>query len=138
MANTWQVVLFKENKRLGKNVPDAAVGLAVVQALKERGVESRLISKKRAFGPKGEDPDDGRLWCPYCRRWTEFVVPYGDDVLGATAVESLQVYYEMCNRSDIRVCLWCTVSTQEYYVKFFNPDLWHVGSTRRKPKRKRG
>lgn len=138
--NKWKVVWFEQNARFAKEVPNAKVGLAIVERMRRGGTKVHLVSCRRAFPPKGDEPLDTKMWCPYCRKWRDFVVPFGDDdaiMVNPDGSINLNAYYSLCRRSEIRVCLWCTVSVQDFWVKMYNPDLWTDAVRRRRVKRKR-
>jgi hypothetical protein len=136
LSNRWVIVVIRDHKRLEKNVPDARTGQEVVARLNETpGTQAHLVSHYRAFPIKGEDPDDGRWWCPYCRRWRFFVVPRGDteyDILDENGKLYVPAYLAMCQRMGLRVCLWCLTSQAEFYVRVFNPGAVDAQATRKR------
>lgn len=128
--NKWEVLVYHKGKRIVKPVPDAKAGLTLVEQLKAKEIAAHLVSKLKAFPPKGE-AQDGQLWCPYCRRWREFRVPRGDEdaPIGSYAWQNA-----VLSRLEIRICPWCGMTDQEFYVKTFN-NLWLVDNRRRRPKK---
>ncbi len=139
--NTWKVVWFEQHTRYAKKVPSARVGLEVVARMNRTLPIAHLVSCRRAFPPKGDEPLDTKIWCPYCRKWRDFVIPFGDDdaeIAKPDGTINLNAVYSLYRRSEIRVCLWCTISVQDFFVKLYNPDLWHDAvPKRRRTKRKR-
>lgn len=145
MGNKWEIVVFYKGKR--KEIPwphDAKTAIEqVIPELEEKGAKAHLVSRRRAFAPKHPQPPADHpdwLWCPYCRRYREFVVPRGredgpiiDDEGKITTIG----YFTVCARSEIRVCLWCSHSVFEFYVRLYNPDLWTDATRRRRSKRKK-
>lgn len=136
MTNPWVVVVIRDHKRLEKKVPSSEVGQQVVAQLNEKdGYAAHLVSRHRAFPVKGDDPGDGRWWCPYCRRWRFFVVPRGDteyDILDEKGELYLPAYLALCQRLGLRLCLWCLTSQAEFYVRVYNPGAVDAQATRKR------
>lgn len=128
--NKWEVLVYHKGKRIVKSVPDAKAGLALVEQLKVKEVTAHLVSRLKAFPPKGV-PNDGELWCPYCRRWREFRVPQGDE---DAPIGSYSWQNAVLSRLEIPICPWCGITTQEFHVKTFN-NLWLQDGRRRRAKK---
>ena len=112
--NTWKVLWEpRENHRKVKKFPGDSPKEAVefAKRLKTKGrVVLGVISCRKAYAPPKdkEKPDQyGIMWCPYCVKWRAF------DIMGKYLGSVLLP-------PDLR-CPVCTVSINEYWVRFFNP-----------------
>lgn len=85
---------------------DAAPHLA---RFKEAGIKATLVSRVKAFPPPDDEFIDmrraGYLWCPFCREWRKFEVPY-----------NLAPYTEL----NTKICLFCHVSEWHFWVRNYN------------------
>lgn len=79
----------------------------LVSKLGEKGLYPHLIHSKPA--PPSSEKVPGRLWCPYCREWREFVA----------------------NQWGYIVCEVCGVSNMDYYTRKYN-HLWGYNSQSRR------
>lgn len=122
--NAWKVQFHKEGKLVFKkfegNSPKASGAVDFAAALKNRGISVDVISVRRAFPPPLKDrkkpwlgtqdpPQHGLLWCPYCLKWRDF--------------HYAAIMRETLGPEMFR-CPVCTISTSDYYVKKFNPEMF--------------
>lgn len=146
-VDKWaRVVVFKDGHRIEKkvHVDHLAKGVAAVKAAREKGYKAHLVYRTAdsVFPPPKQiaaKRDEGYLWCPYCRAWRFFSVPKYKAL--ASVVDSngnliLQGYLNAMANQDMKVCQWCTISENEWYVRKAN-GTWGESTRRRRPRRRR-
>lgn len=106
----WKIITFHKGKRKTYLVHGPARNAApYLSRFKEQGIKAHLVSRVRAFPPPDDEFVDmrraGYLWCPLCRAWRKFEVPY-----------SMRPYTEL----NIKICMWCHVSEYFFHVRYYN------------------
>lgn len=133
----WKIIVFVKGKRVTKDVRDPKVGLEKVADLIEQGYKAHLVSKRKAFMPKGDDDlsalNSGKLWCPYCRRWRWFSIPRW---LPDVEIGSEDWFLNSYANQEIRCCQWCTISENDWHVRFLNGIGAGEGKRRRRRRRR--
>jgi hypothetical protein len=90
-------------------------------ALKNRGISVDVISVRKPYPPPLKDrkkpwlgyqdpPQHGLLWCPYCLKWRDF--------------HYAAIIMRTVTGPELFRCPVCTISTQDYYVKKYNPEMF--------------
>lgn len=112
----WKVIVFHKGERVEKLFHNPKKGQSLVAQLSERGVKAHVVCRRYPhFPPKGEAPEPGMLWCPYCRRWRWFKVPKKRPPFSTL---------------EIKCCAWCWISEDDAFVKNYN-GTW-TGVVRKK------
>ena len=127
----WKLIIFYRGKRSERLINDWRQGLEISKGLNERGIKAHLVSRRRAFPPKGEASDPDQMWCPYCRRWRYFTIP---KYTRNAAVETEEGWMNVFHDQGLAVCQWCHISEAMKPVADAN-ELWF--DLRRKKRRRK-
>ena len=126
MINSWKVQFLRGGKRVYKkfqgNSPRESGAVEFAKQLKLNGLSVDVISVRKPFPPpfknkkkewlgREEAPQHGLLWCPYCIKWREF---HFVSIVMKDGIEGPELFR----------CPVCTVSTQDYWIKLFNPEMF--------------
>lgn len=133
------VIVFHKGKRIVKDFTEQPrAGQEYVKKLKKVGAKAHLVTYNRPFWPPEEDDmhlaGEGMIWCPYCRAWRWYGRPkYRDNA----ELMSDPWFMNIFHAQEIKVCLWCWTSEQDWYVRQMN-GLWDtIGSKKRSRRRRR-
>lgn len=139
-----RLVVFHNGKRTEKRVratPDSLNAVkSKAKSLRERGVKCHIVvlTSSRLFPPTheiGTNRWEGKMWCPYCGAWRWFRVPkpYHDSTAWVEGEPvSREFFLTSCWRQSIKVCSWCEISENDWYVKKANGSFAERPTRRRK------
>jgi hypothetical protein len=140
MPMKWMLVIYHKGKRIEKLIDDPRPYLPQVKALRGKGAKVNLIPMKapesRYYPPAEDDLSnlaEGMLWCPYCGDWRYFVVP---PYRPQAEADSREWWLNLYATQGIRSCKWCTISTQDWYVKRANGLFGNMDGKRKRKSRK--
>lgn len=146
-----RLIVFHKGKRVEKRLRLNRDSVATLKdkatQLRERGVKCRVVclTTQRLF-PHGDikgEREAGKLWCPYCGDWSFFRVPKPYPKAQAPMfadgeVMSREFFLTVAWRQDLKVCAWCEISENDWYVCRANGTFGsHMGRRRRSSKRGR-
>lgn len=131
------MLIFHKGERHWKLVDTPREGVELVKKAQGKGLKAHLVSRRRAFRPpEGDDfsaLDEGKLWCPYCRRWRFFSIPRYDEQASPGSERWMINTYA---NQEVRMCQWCTISESDNAVRSIN-GLWGEESKRRRRRRRK-
>jgi len=120
MPNSWRVIWFENNQKFKKSgfagdSPKASGAIDYAKSVAARGIlvsNIHVVSMRKTFAPTQKmlkEQPPGTFWCPWCIKWREFttfaVVRNGEE-----GIELLR-------------CPICTISTNDFFIKKYNPIL---------------
>lgn len=148
MDKYGRVVIFHKGKRIAKRVhrDNLAEAAARVKKLREQGFRAHLVFRTDSGTfppPRTIEPmrDLGKWWCPYCRAWRFFSVPRykasNQPISDGYGPISDRFYMNSCAMQQIRLCQWCLISENDFYVRKANGTWGEINTTRRRRRKKK-
>jgi len=142
-----RVIVYHKGKRVVKRVhrDNLANAVAQVKTLKAKGVKCHLVwrTPSSMFPPAKQVTHmraEGYMWCPYCRTWRFFSVPRyraTTEIMDSNGYLTEALFLNAAANQDLRVCQWCHISENDWYVRRANGTFGETSSRRRARRRRR-